>query len=201
MGFLNAPYPVYATRDVAADRPLSDRRLSDYRGTQTDRDRPISGEAFAVDHSLRAPAVGYRIDEGRIAFFYEPDVAALRDFSAALQGIDLYIGDGASVSRLILRRRESVLIGHASIRTQLDWCHEARVPSAIFTHCGSQIVGGDERVLSALIRRFGRERNVSARLAYDGMIVEFDQGVKMDGSLMGKPAPDLDQGAGHRDRR
>ena len=38
----------------------------------------ISFEAFAVEHSLRAPAVGYRIRSGRITAFYVPDLAAIR---------------------------------------------------------------------------------------------------------------------------
>jgi hypothetical protein len=42
------------------------------------------------------------------------------------------------------------------------------VKRAIFTHCGSQIVGGDERVPGALVRRLGRERGVEARTADDG---------------------------------
>ena len=37
------------------------------------------------------------------------------------------------------------------------------------------IVGGDERVLGALIRRLGRERGVAARIAYDGMEFSLDE--------------------------
>ena len=49
------------------------------------------------------------------------------------------------------------------------------VPRAIFTHCGSQIVGGDGRVLGALVRRLGRERGIEARIAYDGMQLSLDE--------------------------
>jgi hypothetical protein len=62
----------------------------------------ISFEAFSVEHSLIAPAVGYRFGIGGRCVFYVPDVAAICDLSAALAGIDLYIGDGTTVTRPII---------------------------------------------------------------------------------------------------
>jgi len=168
-----APCPVYATREtwqLIGSYPIADRRLIDER--KPIEIGPLRVEAFAVEHSLRAPAVGYRISDGHKGFFYAPDVVAIPECSAALRGIDLYVGDGATITRPILRNRGGVLIGHTPISTQLDWCREERVRSAIFTHCGSQIVGGDERVLGALVRRLGRERHVAARIAHDGLSVE-----------------------------
>jgi hypothetical protein len=49
------------------------------------------------------------------------------------------------------------------------------VKRAIFTHCGSQIVGGDERVLGPLARHLGRERGIEARIAHDGMEFSFNE--------------------------
>jgi hypothetical protein len=48
------------------------------------------------------------------------------------------------------------------------------VRQVVFTHCGSQIVGGDGRVLAALVRRLGREHGVEVRIAYDGMKLILD---------------------------
>ena len=92
-----------------------------------------------------------------------------RRAAAALHGIDLYIGDGATVNRPIIGRRDGERIGHALIGSQLDWCRAQGVQRAIFTHCGSQIVAGDGRVIGAVIRQLGRARGIDARLAYDGM--------------------------------
>lgn len=39
----------------------------------------------------------------------------------------------------------------------------------IVTHCGSDIVGGDERTVSAKIRAFATEHGVEAEIAHDGM--------------------------------
>jgi hypothetical protein len=45
------------------------------------------------------------------------------------------------------------------------------VPRAIITHCGSEIVTGDEREISAKIHAIAAERRVDVRIAYDGMKV------------------------------
>jgi len=39
----------------------------------------IEFEAFPVEHSLRAPAVGYRVTAGRRAIFYGPDLVSIVD--------------------------------------------------------------------------------------------------------------------------
>jgi hypothetical protein len=89
----------------------------------------------------------------------------------ALDGTHLYIGDGATMTRSIIRCHNGWRIGHASIRTQLDWCAAHRVRYVIFTHCGSQIVDGGGRSLGAL----GRERGVAAWIAHDRMNLRLDQ--------------------------
>jgi ribonuclease BN (tRNA processing enzyme) len=132
--------------------------------------------AYAVQHSIRAPAVGYHVSaEGR-SLFYLPDVAWLLDASKTLRGIDLYIGDGASLTRPLVRPRATTLIGHATIATQLHWCREAHVRNAVFSHCGSQIVGSDGRRLNGLLRRLGHECDVDARFACDGLRLSFLRG-------------------------
>jgi phosphoribosyl 1,2-cyclic phosphodiesterase len=165
-----APCPVYATDATwrAIERfPLPERVLIVPRIPFLIHG--IEFEAFPVEHSLRAPAVGYRITAGASAVFYVPDVVAIHDPQEALYGIGLYIGDGASLLRPILRRKDHTLVGHSPIRTQLEWCDRARVRKAIFTHCGSEIVRGDRRVMARMARDLGLERNVEALVAVDGL--------------------------------
>jgi phosphoribosyl 1,2-cyclic phosphodiesterase len=165
-----APCPVYATNetlDLLHRYPIHDRRRVPLRKSMT-----IDGirfQAFPVRHSIRAPAVGYRVSAGNRSFFYLPDVAELPAASAALRGIDLYIGDGATVQRSMVRKKNGTSIGDAPITFQLGWCREARVRSAIFTHCGSPIVRGDPRQVERVVRRLGVERGVDACIAYDGL--------------------------------
>jgi phosphoribosyl 1,2-cyclic phosphodiesterase len=167
-----APCPVYATAqswDVMKDYAVQDRRSIEPR-------KPfdiggITFEGFPVEHSTRAPAVGYRVTAGRVTIFYVPDVVWIRDREAALSGADLYVGDAASITRSLVRKSDDALIGHTPLRTQLTWCQKEGVPRAIFTHCGSQIVEGDERTLGAEVRRLAKERGVRAEIAHDGMEV------------------------------
>jgi phosphoribosyl 1,2-cyclic phosphodiesterase len=165
-----AACPVYAT-DVAwaalGHYPIERRGVVAPR--RPFRVGSIRLEAFAVQHSLRAPAVGYRIEAGRAAIFYAPDLVAIAGEQEALTGLDAYVGDGAAVTRSIIRRRDGRAIGHASIRAQLEWCAANQVPRAVFTHCGSEIVKGDPAAVADRVDALGRERSVRTEIAYDGL--------------------------------
>ena len=170
-----APCPVYATGETLAllrRYPIHDRRRLLPRQPIT-----IDGirfEAFPVRHSIRAPAVGYRISAGGGSFFYLPDVADLPSASRVLRGIDLYVGDGATVTRSMVRRKNGTPIGHAPISFQLDWCAKAGVHRAVFTHCGSQIVRSDPRRAERLVRELGRAHGIDAAIARDGLTLRLD---------------------------
>jgi hypothetical protein len=69
----------------------------------------------------------------------------------------------------MVRRSGVALIGHTPIRTQLTWCQKEGVLQAIFTHCGTEIVEGDERALDAKVQQMAQERGVEAEIAHDGM--------------------------------
>ena len=87
----------------------------------------------------------------------------------AMSGVALYIGDAASITRPLLRRRARAIIGHASMRDQLNWCHAERVQRAIFTHCGSQVVKSHGHSANARVAELGRERGVQVAIAHDGL--------------------------------
>lgn len=149
--------------------PIKDRHLIEER-TRT-KICGISFEAFPVEHSILSPAIGYRVSAGRACIFCAPDLIFIHDRSAALKGVQVYIGDGATITRTFIRRRGKALIGHSAVRTQLTWCQKEGVPRAIITHCGSEIVTGNEREISAKLRAIGCERGVDVHIAYDGMEV------------------------------
>jgi phosphoribosyl 1,2-cyclic phosphodiesterase len=165
-----APCRIYATEQtwcLLQGFPLPDRAVVEPRVPFCIHD--IVFEAFPVEHSLRAPAVGYRITAGRTSIFYVPDLVCIYEQHKALSDIRMYVGDGASLRRPIIRKRDGSLIGHASIRTQLGWCHLEGVQKALITHCGSQIVGADSRVINADLRALSVEQGVEARVAFDGL--------------------------------
>jgi len=167
-----APCPVYAPESTWQELqryPIKDRHVIKHR-TPT----KICGttfEAFPVEHSILSPAVGYRVSAGRARIFYAPDLIFIHERKAALDGVRVYIGDGATLTRSFIRRRGKALIGHSPVRTQLTWCQKEGVLHAIITHCGSEIVTGDEREISAKLRAIAAERGVKVRIAYDGMKV------------------------------
>jgi phosphoribosyl 1,2-cyclic phosphodiesterase len=165
-----APCPVFATNETWA---LIDKFPIDIRRMVLPRKRfrvgGVQFEAFPVEHSLRAPAVGYRIAADRATLFYVPDVAAIPDQDAALRRVAFYIGDGATVTRSMVRVRDHTLMGHAPIAAQLKWCGEENVARAIFTHCGSGIVRSDGRKIAAQVRRLGSAQGVEACMAHDGL--------------------------------
>jgi phosphoribosyl 1,2-cyclic phosphodiesterase len=168
-----APCPVHApqkTWETLTRCRVEDRRLIKER-TPT-KICGITFEAFAVEHSILAPAVGYRVSAGRACIFYVPDLVFIHERSAALKNVQIYIGDGATVTRSFIRRRGKTLIGHSPVRTQLTWCEKEGVPLAVITHCGSEIVTGDELQLLANLRAMAADRGVEVSMAYDGMKLE-----------------------------
>lgn len=166
-----APCPVYASEDSwerMGSFQIEKRRTAGIREPMSLGD--ITFEAFGVEHSTRAPAVGYRVTCGRHSFFYAPDLVYIYDRRDALSGAEMYIGDGSTVDRSFVRKRGENLIGHSPIRTELTWCHKEGVPLMIVTHCGAQIVGADdEQVMIDRIEGFAAERSVKAAVAFDGM--------------------------------
>ena len=161
-----APFPVYATRDAwegMQNFEIKERRVIPKREKiKIPEESPHAFEvtAFPVLHSTRAPAVGYRLTAGEVSIFYVPDVAWIKDRKQAMQDITVYIGDGATIKRSMVRKPGDTIIGHVPIQTQLTWCQKTGVSSAIFTHLGSQIVGADESEVTQQIFAMARERNI-----------------------------------------
>jgi phosphoribosyl 1,2-cyclic phosphodiesterase len=169
-----SPCPVYATAEAwkkMKNFPIQKEFHKVLQPRKPARIVGITFEAFPVMHSLLAPAVGYRVSAGKVVVFYVPDVARIPNRSRAFSGIRAYIGDGATITRPLIRRKRSnaQLIGHASIDTQLAWCRKEGVPKMIVTHCGSAIVGGNEECVKEKLQSLGHKYGVAIEIAHDGM--------------------------------
>jgi len=166
-----APCPVYATREAwetLEEFPIAERRIIEPRRPFTVRG--IRFEAFAVQHSIRAPAVGYRISAGAATIFYAPDLVYIHEREEALRGCRLYIGDGATVDGQMVRKSEDgQLFGHTPVRTQLTWCRKEGIPKMIVTHCGSQIVENEAKGIGDQVAAYAEERGVEVEIAHDGL--------------------------------
>ncbi|MEW6268056.1 MAG: MBL fold metallo-hydrolase [Thermodesulfobacteriota bacterium] len=175
-----APCPVSATRETWRGIPHGHVAPRDRRLLVPGATRRIAGVpfvAFRVEHSLLAPAVGLRVGSGRCALIYVPDVVSIPALPEPLRRVALYVGDGASITRGVLRGRGGRQIGHASIRTQLAWCAGAGVARAIFTHCGTEIVAGGERAAARRVRQLGEAVGVEATIARDGLTIDLTEAV------------------------
>lgn len=171
-----APSPVFATEESwegMDNFEIEEKRVIKEKERTVipdNGDHSFEVTAFPVLHSTRAPAVGYRLAAGDVSIFYVPDVAWIKDREKALHGIDLYIGDGATVKKSMVRKPGDTIIGHVPIQTQLTWCQKTGVDSAIFTHLGSQIVDGNENEIMKQISKMAEERDVEEVLiAQDDM--------------------------------
>ena len=165
-----APCPVYApekTWQELSHYPIKDRHVIKER-TPT-KIGGLTFEAFPVEHSILSPTVGYRVTGGRACIFYAPDLIFIHERSAALNGVQIYVGDGATITQSFIRKRGKALIGHSPVRTQLTWCQKEGVPRAIVTHCGSEIVTGNESEIASKLAVVAAERDIDVWIAYDGM--------------------------------
>ncbi|GAH69858.1 unnamed protein product, partial [marine sediment metagenome] len=106
-GFRNerVEVPVFMTKEtdklLSKDKfPFLDRRV--IRGNF--KLGPAAAEEIPVIHSTKAPTSGLliRTDEGKIGYF--PDVLSIPNREQVLSGLSLYIGDGSSLTRDIVRK-------------------------------------------------------------------------------------------------
>lgn len=128
---------------------------------------PFTITPHAIIHSIRAPAMSYRITAGGKTIYYAGDVVHIPDRSVWLSGVDMYIGDGASIYRSMIRKKGDALFGHASIVRQLGWCNKSGVKHALFTHCGTQIISTDGRSIRAICSALSKSTGVQVTIVHD----------------------------------
>lgn len=145
--------PVYAsaiTHEITAEMPIAERIVLE-PGRRV-RVGPFRLTAFPVVHSIRCPGVAARLEVSGRVVVYSGDIVAFSAPAEALADAWLYVGDGSTLTRSLVRRHPSgTLIGHTTVRAQLGWLAKAGVPRAVFSHFGAGPIGlGDEGLASAL---------------------------------------------------
>ena len=164
--------PVYLTRETEEGiRKFGlENRTRLEPGKQTSL-KEVKIIPYRVYHSLKAPAVLLKVSEGDFTFIFAPDVLSIPDREKVLEGVDLYIGDGSSLKRNLVRRSDDKVIGHAAVKTQMGWLHKAGVQYAIFTHWGTEAIRLHGNTLKFRIRRFAGPA-LKAEVARDGMAID-----------------------------
>jgi len=98
--------PVYETEKTWQELqqyPIKDRHVIKERAPT--KICGITFEAFRVEDSILSPAVRYRVSAGCACIFYAPDLIFINERSAALKSVEIYIGDGATVTGSFIRKR------------------------------------------------------------------------------------------------
>jgi len=152
--------------------PFEDRRVveGDFRfGT-------IRAREVFVHHSIKAPASGLVLSTeiGKVLYF--PDVLSIPNRDQVMANAQIYIGDGASIARDLVRRKNARVYGHASMKTQIGWCEDASVPLTIFTHFGKEAVEMGDRALRTQLVKFAEKTRV--QIAWDGREFEFTKSLR-----------------------
>jgi ribonuclease BN (tRNA processing enzyme) len=155
--------PVYLTRETL--------EYGKYRPKNTQIISP--GEEFStgafnccgyrVVHSIRCPAIGFKIKINDKTFIYNSDLIDIKDKEEVLKGVDYYIGDGSSIKTNLVRRRGDALFGHTRITTQINWCKKHNISNIYFTHLGKETIRLEDEF---------KADHPEAVLAYDGMELE-----------------------------
>ena len=163
--------PVYLNR-IALD--YGKYKPKDYRIFQTGKKyslKCLDITAYKVIHSIRCPAVGYKI-KGDKTIIYAPDIVDFEeDKSTVLKDVDLLIADGSSLNINMVRRKEGKLFGHTRVKTIIEWCKKYNIGSLIVTHCGKQIVNMDKKELAGRLEEYTGGK-IDVIVAYDGYRIE-----------------------------
>jgi ribonuclease BN (tRNA processing enzyme) len=171
-----ASAPVYAsaiTHELTQELPISDRIILE-PGRRV-RVGPFRLTAFPVVHSVRCPCIAARLEIAGRILVYSGDIVAFERVEEALDGADIYVGDGSTLKGSLVRRHPSgALIGHTTVRAQLGWLAKQGVPRAVFSHFGKGPIEMGEKALREALEGLASERAPECRVsaARDGATIE-----------------------------
>jgi ribonuclease BN (tRNA processing enzyme) len=95
---------------------------------------------------------------GRV-LVYSGDIVAFGQPEEALDGAEIYVGDGSTLRGSLVRRHPSgALMGHTTVRAQLGWLAKHGVPRAVFSHFGKGPIEMGEDALREALEALVSER-------------------------------------------
>lgn len=159
---------IYATKETINAAKFM-RNFAAFKTNQWFTIGPFKIFAYPLIHSLIAPTVGLKIKNTGKTISYNPDIIAPEN-KDILKNIDLYIGDGASVTNNIVRRQGDKLFGHGQIQTQLNWCKKYKIKKAIITHFGKKALRIGDKKLAQILSKKNPELKI--KIAEDKMKIK-----------------------------
>lgn len=124
---------------------------------------PFEILSYSVIHSLRAPAIGFKIKANK-TIIYNSDLVVMKNKNV-LRDVDVYIGDGSSVKGNLVRNLAGKIFGHSKMSTQINWCKQYGIKNIIFTHLGKEALALGDLKLEKMLKQEG----MKIKIAYDKM--------------------------------
>jgi len=157
----NNATPVYLTRETLEHGNFSPVHPHIFYPFQWFPLGPVQILPYRVMHSIRCPAVGFKIQlpDDKVVV-YNPDLVDMISKDNILPDTDYYIGDGSTINTNLVRRKGENFYGHTRIFTQINWCKKFGIKNIIFTHIGKDTLRQENHF---------SEIYPEAILAYDGM--------------------------------
>jgi len=160
-------YATAITWDIIGDKlSLPEDKRHTIKSGETFELGPYKITPWKVVHSIKAPAVGYLIDDGNFRVFVSPDFLDLYNIGHKLGQIDVWVGDGSSPFRRIVRAANLKKVGHASMLEQAKRAKKLGAKMVIFVHCGKDVIEGDEDEIIERIKE--AVPDIDVRIAHDG---------------------------------
>ncbi len=157
---LKTEIPVYLTKETADYGKFLPGNAKTVEPGEKFEVGPFRFLPYRVIHSIRCPAVGYKIETPDQTLVYNSDLVDIVDKEKILEGIDYYIGDGSAIRANLVRRRGDQIFGHTRITTQINWCQKYGISKIIFTHLGKETLEKEKEFSAA---------HAGVTLAYDEM--------------------------------
>ena len=157
---VKTPTPVYLTQETLEYGKFVPENHRVIKPNETFEIPPFKCMPYRVLHSIRCPAIGYKIFTPDKVMVYNSDLVDIVDRDNVLRGVDYYIGDGSALRSNLVRRRGDQIFGHTRITTQINWCKKYGISNIIFTHLGKETIRLEDDF---------RTEFHDIILAYDGM--------------------------------
>ena len=121
---------------------------------------PFTILPYKVLHSIRCPAIGFKISFNKKTLIYNPDLVDIVNKDKILRNVNYYIGDGSCIKANLVRRIGNKIFGHTRITTQINWCKKHNIKNIFFTHLGKETISKEKEF---------KKKHPEIILAYDGM--------------------------------
>ena len=153
--------PIYLTKETLKYGKFKPKNHKIIKPGQKFKIKNFTILPYRVLHSIRCPAIGFKITVDRKNIIYTGDLVDIVGKNKILKKIDYYIGDGSCIRANLVRKKGNKIFGHARISTQINWCKKYRIKNMIFTHLGKETIRKEKDF---------KKKNPDIILAYDGMI-------------------------------